>query len=270
MNIAFQAIILFFLILPGLLLRSTYNGRISKELVLPENYPPFSREAFRVVIFAIFLHVAWVSGANVIGSFADFKINLDAVFYLLGGNYSNHEEYSHAINSIVFHPIKVLIYFLSIYGFAYLLGFAAHTYIRKNGLDKRRQFFRFNNEWHYLLSGEVLEFPEVLQSPKTIDFVMISAAVEVGQYTYLYKGLLVNWYLDNKGNLDTLVLERAYRREIKDDREDGEANKPLHEDERYYRIEGNYFILNYKNVKNLGIEYVSITEKEPATLPANH
>lgn len=263
MNIAFQALLLFILLLPGLILRSTYNGRISKELVLPENYPPFSREAVRIFLYAVVLQASWVALSNAVYAPWGIGVDLYSIVYMLMGNYSEASLEQRVIHAVVREPLLPLIYFLSLYVVSAVIGFQSHRMIRSRGLDKKYNFFRFNNEWHYLLTGEVREFPDVFDDPREVDFVIVSAVVDVAGRAVLYIGVVVDYSLDGKGNLKHLRLKRAFRRDLEKDRDSNHGERTsVGDDSRYYKIEGDFFVLDCANARNLNIEYGFLKLKE--------
>ncbi|HHJ17068.1 MAG TPA: hypothetical protein ENJ80_10255 [Gammaproteobacteria bacterium] len=265
MNLAFQALLFFILLLPGLLLRSNYNGRIAKELVLPQNFPPFSREAIRILIYAAILNVLWVTLSNYIGKYHGFHTDLESVIFLLMGDYSDSGMRLKAIAAITDHPGKVLLYFSSLYIVSAWFGFVLHKRIRQHNLDKKYQFLRFNNQWHYLLTGEVMEFTDECENPSEVDFVSVSAVVDTNHDTFLYVGTVVDYDLDSRGDLARLTLAQTYRRKLSADQDqegNGEQRQDLESDPRYYRIKGDYFLLGCENARNLNIDYWYLTEQQ--------
>lgn len=263
MNIAFQALFFFVLLLPGFLLRSTYNGRISKELVLPQNYPPYSREAIRIFIYALALNVVWVSISNLICSIWDIYVDLPTVIYLLMGNYGDVVSEKKSIEIILNFPRLILFYFVSLYAVSAAMGLWLHKLIRRRGWDKRYTFFRFNNDWHYLLTGEIREFPDAFEDPREVDLVIISAVVDIAGKAVLYAGVVIDYTLDGRGNLKDLKLARVFRRSLEDDRVSEDDERPSFEnDERYYRIEGDFFVLDCANARNLNVEYIFVDYSE--------
>lgn len=258
MNVAFQALLLFILILPGLLLRSKYNGRIAKELVLPQNYTPFSREAIIILISAVLLNFLWILIANSIGHWFGFNVDLNSVMYLLMGDYRDPKLQELAIHAVTNQPIKVAIYFLTLYFFSMYLGYKLHTVIRKNGLDKKYKLFRFNNQWHYLLTGEIMEFPDMNDNPTEVDFVSVSAVVD----SYLYIGNVADYELDGQGKLARLTLKETYRRMLSDDADGDDVQIDLENDPRYYRIKGDFFIIDCENTRNINIDYWYLPEEQ--------
>lgn len=270
MNFAFQALLFFALILPGLLLRNTYNGRIAKEIVLPQNYPPFSREAIRILGYATVLNVLWVCLSDSIGGHYSYRVDIESVIFLLMGDYSDSHLQRKAIDAVTLHSFKVLAYFGSLYVVSAYIGYKLHTTIRKYGLDKQFKFLRFNNQWHYLLTGEIKEFPETDEPTSQVDVVSISAVMDINNDAYLYVGIVADYELDGRGNLSNLTLVRAYRRKLSDDNTgNGAQRQDLESDERYYRIKGDYFLLDCSKARNLNIDYLYITEQQDSADTTN-
>ena len=76
--------------------------------------------------------------------------------------------------------------------------------------------------------------------------------------SFLYYGVLEDFYLASSGQLDRVVLSDAMRRPI-------ELDKPLSTDSsvaRFYEIKGDRLILKYEDIKNINIEYLYIIEEE--------
>ena len=118
----------------------------------------------------------------------------------------------------------------------------AHWLVRGLKLDRNTQFFRFNNQWYYLLSGEVYEFRE-LGAPKNVTGVFLTAAVDQGGASYLYGGLVTDWSFDRNRELDRIVLRLAYRRPLTEDEPRASDTKPEEapsSDSRFYDIKGGF------------------------------
>lgn len=102
-----------------------------------------------------------------------------------------------------------------------------------------------------------MEFTDLYDDPFEVDLVVASAVVEINQEAFLYVGFVVDYELDERGGLAQLTLQRAFRRMLADDRvSNGDERKLFDEDERYYRIEGDYFFLDCKKARNLNLEYL--------------
>ncbi len=265
MNIAFPALLLFLLVLPGIALRYTYlkgfwrwNSPISIQSI--------SDEVAYSLVWAIMLHLVWCSIVSVFGF---GKPDLRSVLILLtGGGSGRSEDLQSAIAATVETPYRVVGYFLSLLLFSGLLGLLAHIAIRSWRLDRKTKALRFKNEWHYLLSGEVLEFSEFLpfEHQGIIDGVYLSAIVKHGKDDILYRGIVADWLLDSKGNLDRILLRGTHRRKLENDREPGQARNrrdPGYKDDpRYYDIEGHFFVIRYQELTTVNIEFVFLEVDE--------
>ena len=116
-----------------------------------------------------------------------------------------------------------------------------------------------------LLSGEVLSFRE-RSEPRRVDGVFLSAVVDHGKESYLYRGIVLDWSFDASGNLDNIRLTLAHRRRLESDRAPSaevKAGEYVGPDERYYEIRGDLFILRYTEMKTINLDYFQIAE-EPA------
>jgi hypothetical protein len=272
MNIAFPALLLFLLVLPGIALRYTYLKGFWRWNS-PVSIQSISDEVAYSLVWAAILHVVWCSTVSVLGF---GKPDLRSVLVLLiGGGAGRSEELQSAITATVASPFRVVGYFLSILLFSGLLGLIAHISVRKWRLDRKTKALRFKNEWHYLLSGEVLEFSEFqpYERQGIVDGVYLSAIVKHGKNDVLYRGIVADWLLDSKGDLDRILLRRAHRRNLENDRAPGQARNnedPAYQDDpRYYDIEGNFFVIRYQELTTINIEYVFVDEESPANEDTN-
>jgi hypothetical protein len=96
--------------------------------------------------------------------------------------------------------------------------------------------------------------------------VAIGAVVSLGGIAYLYTGVLVEYFLDDQGQLNRLVLASAARRPLSEDAvEESEeslaegSSRALPGDERFYPIEGDYFVLRYSEVLTLNVRYLDLS-----------
>jgi len=63
-----------------------------------------------------------------------------------------------------------------------------------------------------------LSFREATIVAREIDGVFLSAVVDHGKESYLYRGLVEDRSFDDNGELDTIRLREAHRRLLSDDR----------------------------------------------------
>jgi len=148
MNIALSTLILFFLILPGVIFRRLYY---SEE---------FSKQYFKTSFFSIFIssflpsiaiHGLWLL---LIAPLFNYKINFHVLFNLFSENPSIT-----SINNIQKYFTPIISYHLTLLVFAGFMGFIVKQFIRFNKFDRKYKLLRFQNSWHYILTGEFFDFP---------------------------------------------------------------------------------------------------------------
>lgn len=266
MNIAFPALLIALLILPGAIFRYAY-ARGSWGWTSPISFRSISDELAYSAVFAVGLHFLWQGVSRLFGYSADFY----SLVALLSGSFGIHgERYERAIRSIADHPTAIAIYFLSLACGSAVAGRATHRLVRSTHLDLRTQIFRFKNEWHYLLTGEVLSFKEVSLKQREVDGVYLSAVVDHSKDTYLYRGIVEDWSFDQDGRLETVSLSFTHRRLLSQDRSQAHtepAGEEIPPDARYYKIHGDLFVLRYSEIKTLNLDYFSLSEEAPRTTP---
>jgi hypothetical protein len=216
------------------------------------------------VIFAILLHTLWLTLGKALGFHPDVR----SALMLLAGNFgdkSNHLD--SALSSVADNPLSVSGYFVSLYACAAVAGAFGHRLVRKLRLDHLTRIFRFDNYWYYMLTGEVLDFFENEPEGRDVDGVYLSAVVNQGTTSYLYRGIVYDFTYDRDGGLDTIVLTDAHRRSLAADRDDAshasenvaDSAQMAPPDERYYEIHGDFFLLRYSEIRTLNLDYFSVT-----------
>jgi hypothetical protein len=268
MNIAFPALLIFVLVLPGAIFRYTY-ARGSWGWSSPVSFRSVSDELAYSVIFAAGLHFLWLAIASRRGYQADFH----SLLALLIGNFGSvGQRYESSLGSIASHPMEIGTYQLSLFAVAAIAGRLAHRFIRRTKLDLLTQIFRFKNEWYYLLRGEILSFRERTIAAREIDGVFLSAVVDHGKESYLYRGLVEDWSFDVNGELDTIRLRDAHRRLLSQDRTENDSVGPGHyvaADERYYALRGDLLFVRYSHVKTMNLDYFSLSEGVESKTPSS-
>ncbi len=240
MNIAFPALLIFLFVLPGFV----FNLAFFKTDNTPLNYIPLTHKAIVSFVVTIILHTIWLLCVCYL---LHLYIDLDLILVLIAG--VQGVKYSEAITSITAHElISTAMYLITMYAFAYALGKSLRLGIRYFKLDEKYGLFRIDSPWYYLFSGYDWENGEP-------DGVRIAATSEIAGRGYLYIGWLDKFYLDNAGNIERLILTSTVRREIKKDKKVADENA-----ERFYRIEGDYFVLKYAEIKSLNVQFFKIEE----------
>ena len=137
---------------------------------------------------------------------------------------------------------------LTTYLLSFLIGKLLRYCIKQFKLEKFK-LFRINSPWYYLFTGFDWE-----NNPP--DGVIISAGIELAGQGYLYKGYLDDFYLDDDGNIDRLVLTSPERRIIEKDKTDDPNTHPT--ENRFYSIDSDYFVLKYADIKNLNVQFIQL------------
>jgi hypothetical protein len=270
MNIAFPALFVLLLLLPGVLLHYSYRRGFFQRS--PVTLGPVRDEVGRGIVLALLVHpaallVVWAST----GWSPDAEV-LASVFAGIGdvGAEEATRQFASGLAYLVGSNIGAL-----------ALGWLIHWVVRYNHLDLRWDRLRFNNEWHYLFSGEARVFT-VEQEERTIAsikeflswdaaFVFVSVVVNHGEDSVLYWGILSDYFFNRAGRLERIVLTDAQRRPLREESdrqppstqlEEGQAMETPIVDERFYPIRGAYFVIQYDNVQTLNVEYYQVYDEE--------
>lgn len=139
--------------------------------------------------------------------------------------------------------LSVLFYAIYSVTLAATLGFITYKLIRWFSLDLKIPAFRFLNQWHYYFRGEILRTPEFKISNRGK---VISTEVDLMLKTddgksNLFSGLLTQYTLNTKNELDTLYLTGT--------------NRFSQSQNAVKNIPGDIFIVPFSTVQNLNIRY---------------
>jgi hypothetical protein len=269
MNLAFPALLVFLLILPGLLLSYAYRKGFSWRS--PVSFSSIPNEITRGVLLAIPLHLV---GILLVEKGFGRSVDYGAVLILLLGQaHPESGEGMRALRAVSETPFAIALYFFLLSFGSMGLGYGAHWIVRKHRLDLRWDALRFDNDWYYLFTGEARAFSipqeertrerlRTLFEEEQIVYVFIAAVVEQAGSAFLYWGILSDFFFDATGKLDRIILQSAQRRPLSRDRK-GEGSKLPLVSEAFYSIRGHYFVLPFSNVRNLNIEYYISTREPP-------
>lgn len=150
-----------------------------------------------------------------------------------------------------------------IFGVAIAAGRGLKHLVLTNNLDCKYHFLRVHNDWYYLLTGKILDFEDWPGEAADVAAVQVDLVVEGKEHTYLYTGLLAEFYLSKDQGLDRLCLQEVYRRTLISDRpqQDIEGIPTQQLDNRYYRMPGDVFVIPYSLVKNINVTYKKLQEE---------
>jgi hypothetical protein len=246
-NVAFPALLTFLLILPGFIFRGAFTRSERTQL----DSRPFTSETVKSLILAIFLHSLGLQLTKLIT-----PITIDYQVFLTLFTAARGDLLELAINRSAAHMPSFISYLLSIYISAYLLGLVAQKLVINLKLDRHpllSDFFRFDTPWFYLFKGYNDE-------GEGADFVKLAVTVQQVEATYLYYGILEDFYLTDSGNLDRIILSSVVRRQLITDETFEEDDETDSEALRFYEISGDRLVFKYQDITSLNIEYYKIIE----------
>lgn len=251
MNVALPALVIFLLFLPGFIFRDRFKRTERTAL----DYAPFGRVVAEAVLWALVLHACWLAGAWI---FRDQYFHLETLMELLS---ASPGAQAHAIEAIRQRAAWVAAYFSSLFLASVLAPSFLRNLITRFRLDRSGQwltpFVRFNDApWYYLLTGA--DFSE----EDLPDLIKISAIVDVAGQPYLYQGFLDDFFFNPDGELDRLVLQDVTRRPLTNDKPSAVAGvQTTAADNRFYPVDGDYFVLRYNEAITLNVVYLKFSDQ---------
>ena len=252
MSIALPTVALIIILAPGLLFRRFYyTGVFSKEYIKSS----FTDFIFSSIVPSILIHsfLLYCFSSN-------YQIDVN-VFSILFSGSSNVPDIEKAFNSIYQYHSPILRYFAWALFLAIGLGNLARVIVRTTKLDRSVQFFRFQNQWHYVFSGEILDFPDWAGQYEDFDFTYVDALVDSNSDgLIIYSGILKNYVLNNQNGIDRIYLSEAKRRLLTNDPKNNQQLQPI-----YYEMPGEFLILPYERIINLHITYYEVAIDQTLT-----
>jgi len=248
LNIALPALVVFLVLLPGFIARVQIE-RVEQQSL---DYAPFGTVVAEGLLTAAVLHAVWLVG---VWAFCDKVISPELLFGLLSSNQSLQAT---AISGISQQAADIALYFSSLLACAYVVAKGVRMAITRCRLDREgavmANLFRFNRApWYYLLSGADFKSDEVP------DLVVASAVLQVAGESVLYVGYLEDYEFDRQGMLERLILSNVQRRPLASDKSADDDGR-----NRYYPIDGDYFVIKYADVVTLNIRYLKFEEAAPS------
>ncbi len=258
MNIALATLTLLIILYPGFLFRRFYfTGEFSKEYFKQS----VTDLIFSSILPGFFIHfigyLLFIKGRS--------QIDVITIGTLLSGT-SDSIKVTEAFKAVYQKAPSIAGYFFGVSVVGMAAGFAAKLIVRKLKLDRKVKMFRFQNEWHYIFSGEILDFPKVPGNAEDIDCSYVDALVKTDEGTIIYTGLLADYILTKEGGIDRIYLTDVKRRFFKDDISN-KVEQPSELDEsandsRYYYLPGRFFIISYSQIINLHVTYYKVTPNQ--------
>lgn len=254
MNFAFSSLLILLILVPGLVFfRFYYSEEFSKEYFKTSPFEVISTSLIPSMIFHLI-------GGWLVQKEGSYSIDLQTVGTLMIGT-NQSTILQAAIGQIQTNVLPIVGYNLSLWLLAGLAGKIARTVVRGTGLDRRQKLFRFQNRWHYILTGEFLQFPRVpLEAKRKPDFTYVDALVQTHEGSIIYKGILADYDLTKSGEgLENIYLIHVERRYLSADKGDWRY-KYRKKKNTYYEVPGELFVLKYEQVINLNVTYYAVEE----------
>ena len=249
MNLALPTLVFLVFLVPGFLFRRLYfSGEFSEQ---------YFKENFVSLIFPTLLTSIVIHLLSYILLSPFFKPDTSTIGTFLSGD-NNNKDISLAIQNVLSNYKSILLYFIIASFIGGFSGWLTKLIIRNYKLDRKYKILRFQNEWHYLFSGELLDFPNVPGRTGNIDLAYVDTLISTNEGTVLYSGLLDDYVLSSSNGIDRIYLKNVKRRFLKDDLQ---LNTEPEKD-RYYFMPGDFFVIPFNKIINLHISYYKI-ELEP-------
>ena len=258
MNIAFSAVLIILLVLPGVIYnkcRSVCGRFKSQHQIADELFPSLGAAAIA--------HFVWVLGCCLLSGWTGLCVDLEAVLLLVAGQLGKHKDSVDAIESVSNHPLAVLLYFASILLVCGVLGHANRWFrIWRHGKVHALMAFSAEDESQARRFAEWAETLPV-EIPKTgITRIVIVASMIIGSKSYLYAGLLKKVFWDEAtGEPEWFQLCSTVRRDILDD------NPASTSSEAWYNVEGESFMIRFSKVDTINLIYSTFEESGESGLP---
>ena len=257
MNIALATLTLLVILYPGFLFRRFYfTEEFSKEYFKQS----VTDLIFSSIVPGFLIHflgyLFFIKGRT--------EIDVFTIGTLLSGT-SDAVKVTQAFKAVYEKAPAIISYFVGVSIVGMILGLLAKLVVRNFKLDRKFKLFRFQNEWHYIFSGEILDFPKVPGHADDVDFTYIDALVKTDEGTVIYSGLLADYILTKDAGIDRIYLTEVKRRFLKADAPEEDPDAKLEEnteeifqDSRYYYLPGQFFIIPYSSIINLHLTYYKV------------
>lgn len=240
MDIAISGIVIIVLLLPGISFnKGYYSGEFSRKYLSNDFYSLFVNTLFPSLLI--------------------YLISFPIIYFLFGYSYdvksflgiisSNDNLISKSIDKVDKFFLEIVCFQIILNILSYLIGRLLHNLILKYSWDTKHHTFRFNNIWHYLISGRFLQYRDILNidSIEDVDLTFVDALVNINGQTHIYTGILIDYQLGKDGTLELLIITKAQRKLVTQD-----------ENEDYRDIRGNYLILKYADLINVNLSFIQI------------
>jgi hypothetical protein len=235
MNLAFSAVLLFVLSLPGVIARRVY---LSYPFAKKYSISSINDEVAWSLIPALVLQYLML---KIVGWKFSYTVDYQVLGSLIAGG-GNGVATEIAFENIRAHFDQIALYNGSLWIVAASVGFLARRFVILSKLDLRWEFLHFSNEWYYFLTGREWG----LRLGVDFDIVSIDALVHDGSRTIIYSGAFDSYKLAPEGKLDYVCLQKAQRWM------GPKASAPVD-------IPGKGLVIKYEDTVNLNLSFIKLS-----------
>lgn len=193
MNIAFIAFMILFLLLPGFLFVNTYTKKENTNL----EKKSLDASSAKAVLASLILHSIAISLNNLIFG---KMVNYEVILKILLNNNLTPEQLKLITSNISY----IVFYNIFVYSLSYILA-KILQWIQFKCNPHKKSLLAFSLPWYYELNGMVEK------GSKIPDLIKITCMVDTKEHTYLYSGILVDFYYTPDGSLDRIILSNVQR-----------------------------------------------------------
>jgi len=241
MNIAIVSLAIFLIVSPAIIARRTY---FTKELSKSFTNKNILQEIFSAIFLAGILHSIWIIFIESIG----YKIDFEILFKLLF-NTNSITDYGNITDSVY----KIIAYFISLTSISAILSYLFRNLVRVKKWDRTTNFLRYDNNWYYLFSGEVLDIKKYSDNDKIssddINMRLVDVLAKSNNQEVIYRGILIDYQLDKNNSVEYIVLSYPVKKQ------NGKTKL----------ISSNYFVIPYSEILNINLKYLSTIQTEGNT-----
>lgn len=245
MNIAFTSVLIFILLAPGFIFRLAYS---STKLSVRDPNKNILNDLAWSIIPALTIHIIIIA---LVEWLTKYYIDFELLGNLILGVTDDHQV-DVSFRSLRDYLYPIFFYNIIVFTIAFLSGYYLNKLIRKLKLDRIYRYFRFSNKWHYIFTGECLDFPDVPDDYEEITDKIINVLCKVNGKSILYTGEYFNYYIDSSGDLEAIHLKYPIRRSLDDD------GKPSNES--YYEIKSRFLVIPNSDIININFQYIKKEE----------
>lgn len=244
LSLGICCIILLFLV-PGALFRKAFNSvKLSDYHVKASGFS----EIVLTIALSVFIQFLGLAVVH----FLDFYIpNMHQIdFHAVTNLITSKDE--NVFIPLEQHALLIISYQITLYVLCVIIARFFLGIIINYKLDQKFNFLRFDNEWHYILSGRTI-------NPNKDILKYANVLVDMDDFYLIYTGFLADYNLDKTGNLKLIELEKVKRKIISKDQDKEPETKE-------YKFNVDSLFIPYDKILNFSITYYNIELKTAVQL----